>query len=154
MSRYVEAGYWVRGYAEGDYVNAALSSNAASSTVAAAGFLASAAAASSGSSTTTFSPYRVQQAGLKADGSSNTDIAANVKMFVALVNQGQSQGLSAAALTINNTGAKSGVNGVMTLSGRLKWENEAEPGDIWTDKVEPSGIWTDRPEPGDIWSDS
>lgn len=154
MSKYVASGYWVRGYAEGDYVDAALSANATSSATTAAGFLASAAALTAGASETTFSPYRVQQAGAKTDGASTTDASAALNLFAGNLIASDSAGLIAAAKTINKAGGSVSVEGVMSMAGRIKWENEAEPGDIWTDRVEPSGIWTDRAEPGDIWSDA
>jgi hypothetical protein len=152
MSKYVALGYWVRGYAEGDYVDAALSADAASSTVTAAGFVASTAAVPAATSATTFSPYRVQQTGIKSDGLSTTDASAGLDRFVGFLSPAESDLMTAAALTINSTGAKTGAVGVMTISGRIKWESEPEPGDTWTSRPEASGIWTDRPEPGDTWS--
>lgn len=154
MAKYVDAGYWVRGYAEGDYVDAALSADATSGTVTAAGFLASTAAVPAATSTTTFSPYRVQQAGIKSDGASTTDASAGLNLFVGNLIASDSAGLIAAAKTINKAGGAVSVEGIMSLATRLKWEAEAEPGDTWTNTTEPDGIWTDRPEPGDTWSET
>lgn len=131
--KYVDQGYWVRGYAEGDYVTIAMSSDAASSTTAAAGFLAATAAVPAASSATTFSPYRVQQAAIKSDGSSTSDVGASLRISRGVLSEGQAAALAAAGKTINNSGASVSVEGVMTLSGRRKWEDRAEPGDIWTD---------------------
>lgn len=130
---YVDQGYWVRGYAEGDYVTIAMSSDAASDTTAAAGFLAATAAVPAASSATTFSPYRVQQAAIKSDGSSTSDVGASLRISRGVLSEGQAAALAAAGKTINNSGASVSVGGVMTLSGRRKWEDRSEPGDIWTD---------------------
>ena len=154
MSKYVASGYWVRGYAEGDYVDAALSANATSGTTTAAGFLASTAAVPAATSTTTFSPYRVQQTGIKSDGASTTDASAGLNLFVGNLIASDSAGLIAAAKIINKAGGAVSVEGIMSLAGRIKWEAESEPGDTWTNTTEPDGIWTDRPEPGDTWSET
>lgn len=154
MAKYVDAGYWVRGYAQGDYVDAALSADATSGAVTAAGFLSSTAAVPAATSTATFSPYRVQQTGIKSDGASTTDASAGLNLFVGNLIASDSAGLIAAAKTINKAGGAVSAEGIMALATRLKWEVEAEPGDTWTDELEPTGIWADSAEPGDTWTNT
>lgn len=151
MSKYVAAGYWARGYAEGDYVDAALSADAASGTVTAAGFLASTAAVPAATSTTLLGPYRVQHSAAKVTTNSDADIGAGLNRFVGNLMSAEGSGLMSAGLNMTS-GAKSAATGALKISGRIKWEDEAEPGDTWTSRPEVSGIWTDRPEPGDTWS--
>lgn len=151
MSQYYVKNYWVKGYAEGDYVNAALSADASSDTVTAAGFLASTAAVPAATSTTLLGPYRVQHSAAKVTTDSDTDIGAGLDLFVGNLMSADGSALAAAGLNMA-TGAKSAAAGSLKISGRIKWEDEAEPGDTWTNRAEPSGIWTDRPEPGDTWS--
>jgi len=152
--RYVEAGYWVRGYAEGDYVDAALSANAASTATVGPNFLINTAAQSSAVSSTVFSPYRVKFAGVSSSGLSGVDLGVNRYRLVGVLPEGASVGNASLSKTMTVSGATVSADGVMQFSGRLKWEAEPEPGDTWTDKVEPTGIWTDRLEPGDTWSDT
>lgn len=170
--RYVDDGYWVRGYVEGDYVDAALSSDATSGTSATAGLVLLPAAVPEATSTTTFSPYRVQQAGIKSEGASATNTAARLRFSIGNLIASDSAGLIAAAKIINNTAASVSAEGIAALAARLKWEAELEPEDNWADQLEPTdiwvdslepsyewtsaeepdGIWTDRPEPSDTWS--
>lgn len=154
MARYVTAGYWTRGYAEGDYTYAAASSNASSDIDAAAGFLASTAFAPAAISATAVGPYRVQQAGINPDAASTTSVGAGLKLFVGNLSAAQSAALIAAGKDISNTGVKSSALGVALASVRIKWEAEAEPGDAWANTAEPSGVWADKPEPGDTWTNT
>ena len=151
MSQYCVKNYWVRGYAEGDYVDAALSADAASGTVTAAGFLASTSAVPAATSTTLLGPYRVQHSAAKVTTDSDTDISAGLNRFVGNLMSADGSALASAGLNMA-TGAKPASTSALKISGRIKWEDEAEPGDTWTSRPEVSGIWTDRPEPGDTWS--
>lgn len=152
MSKYVASGYWAKGYAEGDYLNAAASSDVASATNAGAGLVLPAALASAAASSTTLSPYRVQQAGIQAAAVSVTNAGAGMNHAGAALIAAEGNLLVSTVRIITKSGAKSAATGVMAISGRLKWESEPEPGDTWTDRVEPSAIWADKPEPGDTWS--
>lgn len=152
MYKYVEAGYWVRGYADGDYIDVGIAPAASAATVTAPICLTHPAFPITALSATTFSPYRVRLSASAAAGSSDTDVHAGRDRFVGSASAAESSGLASPSQIITDNGALSAAIGVMMISGRLKWEAEPEPGDTWTDRTEPSSIWTDKPEPGDTWS--
>ena len=152
MAGYVTNGYWVAGYAEGDYINVGVASAASSDTLAAAVCLTHPAFPITALSATTFSPHRVRLSASAAAASSDTDAHAGRNRFTSIASAAESNGLASPSQITADNGVLSAAVGVMMISGRLKWEAKPEPGDTWADRAEPSGIWTDRPEPGDTWS--
>lgn len=152
MAGYVTNGYWVRGYAEGDYIDVGIAPAASSDTVVATVSVKNTAFPITALSATTFSPYRVRLSASSVAGSSDADVHAGRNRFTSIASAAESNGLASPSQIITDNGVLSAAVGVMMISGRLKWEAKPEPGDAWTDRTEPSGIWTDRPEPGDTWS--
>jgi len=152
MASYVTSGYWVRGYAEGDYINVAVAPASVSDTTVAPVCLTHPAFPVTALTATTLSPYRVRLSASAAAASSDTDVHAGRNHFTSIASAAESNGLASPSQIITDNGVLSAAVGVMMISGRLKWEAKPEPGDTWTDRTEPSGIWTDRPEPGDTWS--
>jgi hypothetical protein len=152
MASYLTGGYWVRGYAEGDYISVGVAPAASASAVVAPVCLTHPAFPITALTATTFSPYRVRLSASSVAGSSDADAHAGRNRFIGFVSAAESDLLASASQVITANGLQVAANGAMLISGRLKWESEPEPGDTWTSRPEASGIWTDRPEPGDTWS--
>lgn len=165
MARYVETGYWVTGYAEGDVsgVYIAASANTSSDTNIATAVEFSAGVAPDGSSAMLAGAGKTGLFGLLAAGQSDADIGVLSVVGTAASAISVSE-LMAAVTALRHAGFKSASNGIMDASFRFKWENEQEPFDGWSDSQEPTdswsevlsagGGWSDTSEPTDIWTDA